>query len=238
MFTDWKRAATLARFELSVGAAYFILIFIASGLIAIFLGTTFHNYVKEVTTVFDFVFIGLFSILPSFFKPSDTQYQKVNGDLWASHIFIMQKQLPINERILIKSRFIIHFAYTLPMLTLILTFTYPFISDVMSIGVYVVFALIWLSFSVYCGLIMGVSDAGDYVNFKTIIISILKIAVFLTLLVFIFHRILQIGIVEFTILLSKQQPFLAIIVSLLLAIFSIKYWERFMKKTIRKMDYL
>src|SRR5699024_5493683 len=102
----------LARFELSFGALHFLLIFLVSIVIGTFLGLNYLSYTEDVTIIFDIIFICLFSIMPSMFKPNDSQYQKVNGELWAAHIFVMQKHLPINERILIKSRFIIHFIYT------------------------------------------------------------------------------------------------------------------------------
>src|SRR5690625_3461584 len=125
MMNDWKKATSLARFELSISAVHFLLVFIVSIIMASFIGTTLEGYLENVGTIFDIFFIILFSVSPSLFKPTATQYQKVSGDLWASHIFIMQKQLPIQENVLIKSRFIIHFTYSFSIFLLILLFTYP-----------------------------------------------------------------------------------------------------------------
>lgn len=237
MFKDWKKAASLARFELGIATAHFLLVFFVAIFIALFLGITLEDYLKNTGTVFDLVFIGLFSIVPSLFKPSATQYQQVNGQLWASHVFIMHKQLPIRENILTKSRFIIHFAYSLPLLILVLTFTYPMITNVMTIGEYIIFSFIWLSFSIYSGLIMAVSDAGDYVNTKTMIIAILKLALMFGPLLLIFHFGFNTGIIAWTIMLAKGFPFLTIIMSIFFVIIGIHFWEYVMKRTIQKMDY-
>lgn len=237
MISEWKKAITLARFELSLGAAHFLLVFVFSIIIAFFIGTTLEEYLGNIGAVFDVLFIILFSVSSSLFKPTVTQYQKVGGELWASHIFIMQKQLPVQENVLIKSRFFIHITYSFSMLILTLIFTYPMISNIMTISEYVVFAIIWLAFSIYIGLIMPASDAGDYVNVKTILKSIIQIALFLIPLIFVFHQLFHVGIVAWTIILAKHFPFISIVGSIFLTIIGIKFWERYMKRTIRKIDY-
>lgn len=234
---NWRKALSVARLELSTGAASFLLQFFIAIFFALFLGIAFNDDLTNASIVFDMFFLTLFSIFPSWLKSKDSQYQKVNGELWASHIFIMHKQLPIDEDVIVKSRFIIHFVYSLPMLALILCVTYPFISSAITPFEYIAFSIIWLSFSVYIGLIMGASDAGDYVNVKTMLQSILIIALFYALIIGIFHFILEISIVYGAVLMAKQFPLLSIIVSIVLSLVGIKYWQGFMKKTIRKMDY-
>src|SRR5690625_3278771 len=122
---NWRKALTLARLEISLGAAHFLLLFVVSIFISVILGMTFKSYLSNQNIGFDFFFLILFSIFPALFKPEAAQYKKVSGELWASHIFIMHKQLSIPEDVIVKSRFIIHFVYSLPMLILILCLVYP-----------------------------------------------------------------------------------------------------------------
>lgn len=234
---NWKKALSLSRFELSTGAAYFLLQFFIAIFIAVFLGTAFIRDLSNKSIAFDIFFLTLFSIFPAWLKSKNSQYQRVTGELWASPVFIMQKQLAIDEDIIIKNRFIIHFAYSLPMLILILGLTYPMISSAITPLQYIAFSIIWLSFSIYIGLIMGASDAGDYVNVKTISQSILIIVIFFALLIGVFHYILNISIIYGTVMLAKQFPLLSVIISIIFCFIGIRYWTYFMNKTIRKMDY-
>lgn len=234
---NWKRALALSRLELSAGAPYFLLQFFIAIFLAFFLGIAFNEDLSNKSVVFDILFLTLFSVFPSWLKSKDSQYQKVNGELWASPVFIMHKQLPINEDVVVKSRFIIHFAYSLPMLILIFCLTYPMIYHAIAPLEYIAFAIIWLSFSIYVGLIMGASDAGDYVNVKTMSQSILIVVLFFALLIGLFHYILNIGIIYGTVIMAKQFPLISVIISIFLSFIGIHYWKYFMKRTIRKMDY-
>src|SRR5690625_155663 len=237
---NWRKAVKLARFELSIGAAHFLLVFFISIFISIIIGMTLNGYLTNQSIGFDFFFIILFSIFPAWFKPEAAQYKRVSGELWASHIFIMYKQLPIPEDIIVKNRFIIHFMYSLPMLILILCLSFLITSIVQPILTpleYVSFSIIWLSFSIYIGLIMGASDAGDRVNAKTMTLAFFHIGAFFTTLLGLFHFVFAIGIVYWTIILAENQTLIAALISILLSIIGIRYWQFFMKKTIKKMDY-
>lgn len=237
MFHNWQKASQLAKFEINAGAAHFLLVFFASIFLALFLGGSFQGYSSSFSVGFDVFFLSLFSVIPAWLKPKETQYKKVNGELWASHIFIMHKQLAIPEDILVKSRFIIHFVYTLPMLTFILCLIYPAFINIMSPYEYIAFSIIWLSFSIYLGLIMGASDAGDYVNIKSISQSVITIVLFFIISIGLSHYIFDQGIVHGSIILAKSFPFMSIIISIFLSIIGIKFWQLFMEKTIRQMDY-
>src|SRR5690625_5266619 len=214
--------------------------FVVSIFISIFIGMTFNDYLSNQSIGFDVFFLILFSIFSAWFKPEATQYKNVSGELCASHIFIMYKQLPIPEDIIVKSRFINHFMYSLPMLSLILCLNYLITyteQPILTPLEYVSFSIIWLSFSIYIGLIMGASDAGDRVNVKTMLLAFLQTGAFFIIILGLFHYVFDIGVVYWTVTLAKKYTLIAALISILLSIIGIRFWQSFMKNTIKKMDY-
>lgn len=53
-------------------------------------------------------------MFPAWMKPKIFQMQKMDGDLWTVPAVIRLQQLPVPKAVIVKSRFIIHSAYSFP----------------------------------------------------------------------------------------------------------------------------
>lgn len=235
----WKQAFSLAMFEVraswrSLPLLFFVLVFLTMVLFEIFLKSD-----TGLKFIYDFVFILLFGTVPAWIKPKEFQFQKLENDFWGTAYFIFLNQLAIPKEVLIKSRFINYFIIAIPLYIALFISLFIFFdsSTMFSIGQYIAFAIIWISFGIYCGALFPAGDTGEYItNLKLNIYSILLIAGTLGLLVFI--RILTgNGIVHWSMEAAKHWPFLSSIISIILAIAGVKYWLHYAAKNMEKIDY-
>lgn len=238
---NWKQAYFLTKFEMSRSKRAFLFLFVFTGLITLGILSSTEGYLEKNYVGLDLIFIIMFTVGPVWAKPKHFQIQQMNTNLIASPAVIMLNQLPINKDIIVKSRFIIHFIYTLPVQVILLSCLYlfiPMIQNIMSVGTYLIFSIIWISFSLYAGSIFPASDAGDKASsLKVIIYGILMVVgaiMFFTLFQLVSNR----GIVAWTIYLAQQWPILSASISIILSIIGLKYWQHYMKKTMDKLDYL
>lgn len=238
---EWKQAFGLAMFELTNHKRNFLWALLYYILFAYFLTIIFDNYLESGNVVFDALFLLLFTFAPAWLEPKETRVQKISGDLWASPMLVMCRQLPISKDVLIKSRFIIYFFYSFPYQLLFFIIIYIFSADLqaaLSPLSYIAFLVIWLSFGIYGGYIMPMSDVGDIADSKKMWFYSIAIYGGAIILLLIYHFTFQYGIVHWTIIFAQKWPSLSAILSILLAIFGFKHWEYYMKKTMNKMDYL
>jgi len=155
--------------------------------------------------------------------------------------FIFLHQLPISKDVLIKSRFIIYFIYSIPFHTLLLTSIYfwsPSLKEILPLSNFIVFLLVWIAFIVWFGGAFPAGDVGDQIS-KT---KLIKASILLyggTALVFaFFYLILDQGIVNWTIAMSNRWPLVTLIVSIMVAFLSLWYWIRYADKRMTEVDYL
>lgn len=238
---NWKQAFWLASFELRKSK-----ISILSFLIFLTVGTFFfvelmHEYLENSFVMVDVFFLIVFGMGPFWLRAKEFQFQKIDETTWASPQFIMLSQLPIKKEALVGSRFITYFTYGFPLFILLLASLYFFSADlreVMSPTAYIVFSLIWLSYAVGFGGAFPASDVGDRVTIlkSTISAIILIIALIVGLMLFDFFY--EDGLVSWTIMLANEWPLLSSIVSIAVAILSIRSYINYAYKQMKKIDYL
>lgn len=238
---DWKEAIWLAVFELKSSIKGLLTLLIFLFVILLFFITAFPNYLEANFVGFDIFFLLTFSTAAIWAKPKEFQYQKIAEDIWANPFFVMLNQLPVKKSILMKSRFIIHFVYSIPfhiVLLVSLYFLTPIIKYEIGLNQYFVFSIIWICFGIAAGTIYPASDAGDKItNFGMVIYSF-----FLFIAFIIFFTLFQLfvgdGIVSWTLMVADKWPLLSIFISVIMAIASLYCWNNYLSKKIKKMDYL
>lgn len=204
-----------------------------------FFSITFPNYTESNAIMFDVFFILMFGFFVAWMKPKEFQYQKVGGDVWASPYVLLLNKLPISKDVIVKSRFVIYFIYAIPFQLLLLVFLYmaPSFREAMSISTYISFSIIWLSFSIYFGCSIAVSDAGDSLPLTKHIAYIVLFFIVFGLILSLFYKVLGFGIVYWTIHIAENWHITSALVSLLLAGIGFQYWQKYMLKSIGKRDY-
>lgn len=238
---SWKQAFWLAKSEWKVSIVNIFLSWLILTIVTLIFLTSFNRYMEENYIGFDIFFLLVFSFGPFLFRSKYFQYKNVSGHIWASPTLIMQAQLPIPKDILAKSRLIIYFAYLLPfILTIfpIMYIGYSPIREVLSLPVYLVFVIIWICYCLYFGILLPASDVGDYATPKRMTYYfIFSFIIFFGIFIF-FYKVLGYGIVAWTIRVAQNWPFLAIIISVILLVVSWKFMLFYMKKTMKKLDYM
>ncbi|MFD2629722.1 hypothetical protein [Oceanobacillus kapialis] len=242
--SEWLQAYRIAKLELQKSVLGFLQGLFLTTFVTIFLITSLSSYLDNGYVGFDFFFLLLFSVGLIWAKPKEFQLQKVNGDLLASPIFMMQLALPIKRSILIKSRFIIQFVYSFPFQLLFLIAFYIFspINDTFSISGYLAFMVFWLLIGMFFGCALPSADAGDSSKlttttigsiFSSILLLIISIAVLIAV-----HASTGEGPVYWSIKTIERWPLLAIGIAILLTLTTMAYWLSYMQKRLAKQDYL
>ncbi|WP_106495886.1 hypothetical protein [Lentibacillus sp. Marseille-P4043] len=240
---EWKQAFQLATFELKASKQGFLFLALFFVLVLVFLTVELRTYIEQNFAGLDLAFILTFSgLIMIWLKPKNFQLTKLNEDVTASPSLIMLNQLPITKDVIMKSRFIVHFFYSFPFQFLLLIGLYPLspnLQDALSIGSYIAFSIIWLSFSFYAGYIFPAADAGTK-NTNTVLSFILGF-IFAIGAMFVF-AIIQVAtghaIVYWTIIFAQTWPLLSSFLSVILAFIGFTYWQHYTRKTIDKLDYL
>ncbi|MEZ7170770.1 hypothetical protein [Sporosarcina sp. OR05] len=238
---EWKQAYRLAAFEITVSMKKFLLILVFSIAMGLIYMLSFQSYLEGEFEFFDVLFLLIFMMFPAWMKNKEFQMRKMDGDLWTSPSIIMLQHLPVPQKIIIKSRFIIHSFHSFPF-QLILLIAMPLMSvnfrDTMSPFAYIAFVLIWLSLSIAVGFTMAASEAGGNYKTKTIVLSFFYLLIGVSAFYFLFPILLDKGLIEWTMSIAKDWTLLSIIFAVLLSIGSWKYWQTEMRKTMKKTDYL
>lgn len=241
MMKSWKEAFWLAKFELNESKLRFLLLLLFYPLITLGLISNFESYLEINSVTIDFFFILLFTFAAIWAKPKHFQVQQVSDELVASPAIFLLQQLPITKELIVKSRFIIYFVYSIPPQILLLTLLYlltPAVHGMIGIGPYLSFVIIWLSFGVYIGGIVPTSDAGDKASRVKVavygVLMVIALIAFFTL----FTLFSEHGIVHWTLIFAKKWPLLSGSLSIVLAFIGLNYWQRYMNKMIGKLDYL
>lgn len=240
---DWKRAFGLAKFELRESKGSLILVLLFFLFLCSYFRSSLPSYLENGFVGYDFFFVLVFSVAAFWAKPKEFQISKINSSLQVSRLLVTQSQLPIKRDVLVKSRFIIHFFYSFPYQVLLLLLLYAFtpdLSELLPLGSYTAFSIIWLSFGIYTGYVFPMSEAGDKTGLTTAAI-IAYCIVFLVITFFVFafiHFLFGNGIVYWSIVFAQKWPLLSSVISLFLAFFGFKHWQYYMNKAMEKIDYL
>ncbi len=239
----WKQAFTIAKLELKASVFSFLFALAFVLFLIYTLVSTFDAYMDNRFVFFDLIFILIFSFAPVWMTPKDFQIQKINGDLMASPILVMQNQLPISQEVLVKSRFIIHFFYSFPfqLLTVVALYTISPLQSILSFGSFITFAIMWFAFGVYVGYAIPYGDAGEKFPAKNDAFIVIFNLLFFTgvFLVFtFFHILFGNGIIYWSIALAENWPILSSAISIILAIAGYHHYKFYMKRKMDKIDYL
>lgn len=152
----------------------------------------------------------------------------------------MLQQLPIRKDVIVKSRFIFHSFYSFPFQLTLLLCLYILTPETrnLELSAYLAFVILWLAIGIYIGFILPASDGGDIINWKTLLGSSLFFILLGAAILTLFHAVLDVGFVEWTIRIAQEFPLLSTLVSIFLTGFGFFYWPRSLKKTMEKLDYL
>ncbi|PKR77304.1 hypothetical protein CEY16_11255 [Halalkalibacillus sediminis] len=238
---NWKKAAWIAKFELKKSLLGIVLLLVILAILPFLVHNSFEDYMQNNYMGFDGFFIIIFGFLAIWCKPKHFQYQKIEGDLWASPYFVMLHQLSIPKDVLVKSRFIVFFTYSIPFHILLLVVIYafvPYVQSLFSIWEFVSFAIIWIGVGIVIGAIYPASDSGDYVTMQKMIVYFIAGVMGYFLVSFALYYFSDYGIVYWTAEWAANYPLISIIISVLISTLSIQYWIHYTKKNMNKIDYL
>lgn len=238
---SWKQAFSLAKFELKECAFSPLILFLNLIIFTYILVSFSSDFdTKFVSIFYDFVFLVVFLSASSWIQPKVFRLQRTDDDLWIAPSVLMLMRLPIPANIIYKSRLIIYFSYSFPFHLLFLTGLYAFstnIRELITPGTYIVFSIIWLTFSIYIGSIVPATEVGDRMSKRKIIIFSSFIYGGLIAAFTFFHFFSDYGLVQWTIILAQNKPTLSILISILLAIIGFNYWQYYALKQIKKVNY-
>lgn len=239
--SSWKQAFSLAWFELrksKIGLWYLFVVLIA---VSILFEDMLPGYLENNFVGMDVFFLIAFGVPPVWMKRKEFQYQKIDENTWGSPLFITLTQLPIKKEVLVGSRFIIYFTFAIPFQIFLLISLYMFSNEIratMPPTAYVVFAIIWIAYGTCLGGAFPAVDAGDRI---TLFKSTVQAIAFLTILfaaLTAFNLLYGDGLVTWTIMLANEWPILSILVSIIVAIITIRYYVNYAYKKMKTIDYL
>ncbi len=236
----WQQAFRLSKFELihSKKSILFLLFLLAP--YSFFLTMSIGSYLEEHFMLYDIFFLLTFGVAAIWAKPKEYQYQKLSDNMWAQPFTVFLNQLPIPREIVVRSRFIIYFIYSLPFHLAVLVIMYSFAPELRQTLPpleFIAFSLIWLSFGICYGSVYPASDSGDKVtNVKMAFYAVVLLGSF-SLILFAVPYLSSYGLVGLTIVLASKWPIVSSLISVIAAGASVEFWMRYMKKHMNKLDY-
>lgn len=236
----WKKAFSLASFELKASWKSIFTFILSLVIITTLFASMFSELGQKLKFFHDLLFLIIFTMLPSWIRTKEFQFQKIGEETWGTPYFIFLHQMAIPKEILLKSRFINYFILAIPLhvLLFVLLFIFSEARNVFSFGEYIVFSVIWICFGIYAGALFPASDTGDNIsNFKLTIYTILLILGIGGLFFFVYFIFGGHGIVYWSMEAAKQWPLIASILSILLAIAGVKYWLHYAARNMQYIDY-
>ncbi|MEI3611216.1 hypothetical protein [Pseudogracilibacillus sp. SO30301A] len=237
--TEWKDAYWLAKVELKKSLVNLLLGWIIFS-VATFIVLILYNNMNSPDPYHDIIFLILVSSGPFWLRNKAFKYQQGSDKLWFSPTIPMQLQLPISKNILVKSRLITYTAYLGPFLVVLFSLFYLLDSELskMNLLSYIAFCFIWVAVTFAFGMITPAGDAGNYVTAISMIISSLFVIIVVVIPFYYFHLVIGGGIVLWTATLAEKWPLLATFVSIVFIVIGWKFWPYYMKKKMKKLDYM
>ncbi len=236
----WQQAFWLSKFELLHSKkSIFTLLFLLVPY-SFFLTVSIPSYLEEHFMLYDIFFLLIFGVAAIWAKPKEYQYQKIADDMWAQPFTVFLNQLPIPREIVVRSRFLIYFIYSLPFHLAVLVIMYSFgpeLRQTLPPLEFIAFSLIWLSFGICYGSVYPASDSGDKVtNVKMAFYAFVLLGSF-TLLLFAVPYLSSHGLVGLTIMVASKWPIISSVISIIAAGVSVTFWMKYMKNHMNKLDY-
>ncbi|NBJ70266.1 MULTISPECIES: hypothetical protein [Clostridia] len=230
----WKQAWQIAKFELSVSTrkiAFGCLIILGFFSYAI---SSFQQYLDNNVIGYDLFFILFFTLGINIGNPN--YWHLKQADVYP--LLMTQLPLPIQQEIVIKSRFIIHFCFSFPVQIafLIIFYVASPIADLLSIPAYIAFAIIWLSVNLYIGTLTPISEVYPANWLFTVAMTFFFLFIFLFILT-LSNLIFDHSVVKLSIIIAKNWPVISSMVSLIIGFAAVKAHQIYMKQIMNKRDY-
>lgn len=238
---EWKQAWKLAMYEVKAhGILTYFLLVVALLVMTLLAREIFTAYVEKGLFILDAVMLIIPMTVAMWVKAKPFQYQRLENNFWASPYFITLYSLAIPKNILMKSRFINYYIWSIPFHILLFFFFYlisPDAREFFTVGEYVAFSVVWMSYGIAAGSLYPASDSGDYVsNLKLTVYGIFSfVGLFFVIGVIRFGT--GHGLVYWTMMAAQSAPIFTIIVSMVASMIGAKYWLSYMGRHIDKTDY-
>ncbi|WP_338751762.1 hypothetical protein [Bacillus sp. FJAT-52991] len=241
MHSVWHDAWWLSRFELFKMTGLFKLIICTLVYLVFLIGFSNGSVNTAMKILFDFVFLTVVITLPYSLRSKEYQLTRVSGDFWGCSSFNFLQEQPIQEDVLLKSRFlsnsVLSVITNLVLISIFLVVPSK-LNSTLSIGESIVFLLFWLLIGLMMSFLLSAGDVGDVISMtKMIIVSIITYGSILAITVA-YYFYIRASLVEGSIFLIKNYPTVTLVSAALLTIGSYLYWYRYAVKRLRTNDYL
>lgn len=240
MMETWKQAFSLAMFEVKASRKNFVTLLFFLAVFGFAFTGVFSEVGEKLFFFYDLLFLMFFSIAPTWIKAKEFQYQKLGDERWGTPYFNFLHQLAIPNHVLIRSRFVNYLIISIPLhlAVFMIMFFFTNSNDMLPIGNFIAFSLIWFCFGIYGGLLYPASDTGDVIsNLKLTIYFIIIVVGFIGSLLLTFLLTGR-GIVQWTVVAATHWPLLSSVISIFLAIVGLNVWLSYAAKNMKKIDYL
>ncbi|WP_026907845.1 hypothetical protein [Paucisalibacillus globulus] len=239
---NWKIAYQINKWELKKSIFNIMLSYLVMLVFSLYLAREFPLYLESGLVFFDLVFLFMFGAAPLLPKPKAFEVQQIQSKLFVSPMVVLQKHLAIKNNVIIRSRLIMHTLYTFPMqlVALLILYSTTSLHNILSIGSFISFGLIWLSFSIYVGYMVPSLNIGvrmfwgNNTIFSVIFLLLIIILLFGLTLV---HVVFDHGIVYWSILFARDYPLATGGISILLAFLGYHFWRNSMRKSLGRLMY-
>lgn len=233
---------TLIKFELQHSKLHLLLLSGIFILICYIVIPSFAMQLEGISNFFmlDMIFIFYFFIAVTLTRPKVYRHQKLNHSVWASHFLVQLQHLPIAKHVLIFYRMVAYFIILLPFYMIFLVTLYittPTLQQLMSIGTYAVFSLMWLAINFLLLSLQTMTDFGTHIV-QQILLIIFVIFPLTMIFVSIFYNVYEASIVYFTMWLANNYPFWSMCLLILLTWLGIYGCVKRIKRKTETIDYL
>ncbi|SET50898.1 hypothetical protein SAMN05216389_11335 [Oceanobacillus limi] len=241
MLHTWKQAFSLAFFEIKALKYKTYLAFLSylliSLVICVFLMKWFisNNELRH-----EALFLLIYLLGLSWIKPKELQNKIINDNVMASPIFVMNLHLPINQDILIKSRFIIYFMYTIPFQLFLLVGICLFspLQKLLTIEMLTPFLLFWISFGILVdGVLVKIDIRINPSKYRHFLIGLFTYFI-VTILLRVLHESTGYSLIDGSIFLAQEWPLITTCVTIFITALTTMLSNRKMLRLVRDTDYL
>lgn len=242
MMSTWQQIWTLVRFELQhsklhlllLGAIYLFLIYLSIPTIPSIVEEEFSG---GFLNFYLFILLSLAIVLT---RPKVYRSEKIGYGFRASHFLVKLQHLPISKNIIILYRMVTYYIIFIPLYISFLAILYivsPSLQQLMPVGTYIIFSLIWLALNLLALSVQTTSDFGIYsVQYILFIIFILFPAVIVFSIVL--SYVLKSSLISLTILLATNYPIRTVVLLIPLTALGIYGCIRRCRQKMKTFDYL
>lgn len=190
--------------------------------------------------VFDILLLSFVLYYPQFMRGSFFRSANIKGDLYATPFYVYASQLPIKQRVLMRSRFVLSLLYTCgaTVIAIVLAYVYPGTTHtLLTLGEFIVFLTIWgLLAAAGSGLFAAADVGGTYSKRVLWGYNILSLLVLVMVLAGL-NVLTGHGFIGWTIELAKNAPLQGIAGTIVFALFCNWIWHLEARRYARKVDY-